>query len=345
MNAVRIFTIITAYHVLFSHKCSQKLFETIPSRLGRVRDMVLGFIVRHSPLLLQRLVIQLCPPSWLVSLSKYTGTYDGYCITPCVLSLSSDIVVQYGIGITSSRAAMQEYAYKRVDQAVVRIPKVYRFFMYRSANRSCSYGYLFMEYMKGKTVLELDEATENNEASTALTKQISGIAVHLLSIKAPDGTPPGPVNGAPPDGYLWGDDGSDTAFASAADWNTWLNRRLKIINKSIDISPYYPLVICHGDFVRRNIIVLDDNKDSKTNRNYSYEGRQLALVDWGFAALLPRMCEFASMFSYNDEGGYQYTLNLLLATKDEIGGLTQEEEECFKLLVSARAMCLRYTRL
>ncbi|KAI1909951.1 hypothetical protein LOZ65_006453 [Ophidiomyces ophidiicola] len=256
-----------------------------------------------------------------------------------VLSLSSNIAVQCGFGISNGRASTQDYAYRHVDPAVVRIPKVYRFFEDWTTGRTIPDGYLFMENMPGKTICELDEGSDN-AVSRALTKRISNIALRLLSIKAPDGTPPGPADGSPPHGYLWGDDGSDTAFASAAEWNLWLNKRLKILNLSIDIIPCYPLVLCHGDLVRRNIIVLDDRE----NKNKDYEQRQLALVDWGHSALLPRVCELVAMSCYHDRGGYQYTNELLKITKEAIG-LTEAEQKCYRLLISARAMTFRYKNL
>lgn len=39
---------------------------------------------------------------------------------------------------------------------------------------------------------------------------------------------------------------------SVDDLNHWLNKRLKIINKAIDLHPY-PFVLCHLGLTRRNI--------------------------------------------------------------------------------------------
>lgn len=201
-----------------------------------------------------------------------------------------------------------------------------------------------MEYLPGKTVEELDAATEDNAVSKALTKRIANIVTHLQGITAEDGVPPGPVGGGMPFGYLWGDEGADTVFHSASEMNSWLNKRLKIVDKSIDLSPCYPLVLCHGDLVRRNIIVIDDESDEEANKANDYKGRHLGLVDWGHAALLPRVYEIASMSCYMDKGA-GYMQELLQATKEAIGGLSEEEEECRKLLMIARALSLRYTRL
>ncbi|PGG99567.1 hypothetical protein AJ80_09335 [Polytolypa hystricis UAMH7299] len=308
-------------------------------------DTILSFILRHSHPLVQRWIVRFCPQTWLISVCRRARTQADLHVAPCVLRLSSQIAVHYGWGVWPSRAAMQDYAYHHVDPAIVRVPQVYRFFMDYTTGYSLPDGYLFMEYMPGKTVDKLDAATENNAVSKALTKRIADIVVHLHGIKVEDGVPPGPLGGGMPFGYLWGEEGTKTVFHSVSEMNSWLNKRLKLIDKSIDLSPCYPLVLCHGDLVRRNIIVIDDDRDEKATKAEDYKGRQLALVDWGHAAFLPRVCDIASMSCYLDKGGYLYTQELQQVTRKAIGGLTEVEEGCYKLLMSARALSLRYTRL
>lgn len=305
-------------------------------------DTLLTFVLCCSSPFIQRLIVRFCPQKWLVCVCRRAESQKERYVAPCVLRLSSHIVVQSGIGVSPSRGAMQEYARKHVDPKFVRIPRVHRFLTDFSRGLSLPEGYLFMDYIPGKTLAELDAATVNNAVSKALTKRIARIAVHLQETKAEGEVPPGPVDGGMPFGYLWGEEGTKEVFHSASDMNSWFNKRLKLINKFIDLRPCYPLVLCHGDLVRRNIIVVDSDKDDTTE---GYENSQLALVDWGHAALLPRVCEIASMSCYMDRGGHSYTRELQQATIEAIGGLTVAEEECRKLLMSARGLSLRYKRL
>ena len=65
---------------------------------------------------------------------------------------------------------------------------------------------------------------------------------------------PGPVGigGMPLDRYLFGDDGTKVAMSSVDYLDYWLNKRLRIIKKEIDLHPY-PFTLRHLDFSRRNI--------------------------------------------------------------------------------------------
>ena len=74
---------------------------------------------------------------------------------------------------------MQHYAYMNVDPVIVRVPQVYRFFTNYSSGYSLPDGYLFMEYIPGKTVEELDAATGNNAVSKALTRRIANVVLYF----------------------------------------------------------------------------------------------------------------------------------------------------------------------
>ncbi|PGG99839.1 hypothetical protein AJ79_08391 [Helicocarpus griseus UAMH5409] len=305
-------------------------------------DTILDFLLQHSHPLIQRWLVRFCPQTWLIRVCRRAEVQNHLALG--VLRHAPHIAVQCGCGVLPSRAAMQEYTYQRVNPAVVRVPRVYQFFLDYSTGYSLPDRYLFMKLMHGKTLESLDAATENNAMSKALTKRIANIAAHLQGIKAKDDEAPGPLGGGMPFGYLWGEYGTETVFHSVSDMNSWLNARLKLINKSIDLSPCYPLVLCHGDFVRRNIILMDDNGE-KDHEVENMDSKPIALVDWGHAALLPRVCDIASMSCYIDRGGYEYTKELEQATREAIGGLSEVEKECCKLLMSARALSLRYSRL
>ncbi|PGH03988.1 hypothetical protein AJ79_07221 [Helicocarpus griseus UAMH5409] len=285
-------------------------------------DVILSFILKYTHPLTQRSIVQICPQTWLISICQRAQTQKDFYITQGVLRLSTHLGVQRGCGIRPSRPAMQDYAYKRLDPAVVRVPRVYRFFIDHLTERPLPDGYLFMDYIPGKTLEKLDAtATENNCASKALMERIANIVVHLQGIKAEAvSTSPGPVDGGMPHGYLWGDYGAKRVFHSVSDMNSWLNERLEVIGRSIDLSPCYPLVLCHGDLVRRNIIVMeDDDGDEEGKGAGGFDGRRIALVDWGHAALLPRVFEIAAMSCYNDRTNYAYARELEEVTREAIG--------------------------
>lgn len=119
--------------------------------------------------------------------------------------------------------------------------------------------------------------------------------------------------------YLWGD-------FSVDDMDAWLNKRLEVRNKSIDLSPY-PLVLCHGDLCRRNLILEGD-------------GHSIALVDWGYAGLYPRFFEIASI-SWLMPCDRPYEKPLLEALEKAIE-LIDEERRLIESLQIARASNLRY---
>ncbi|KAK2873961.1 hypothetical protein FQN49_001964 [Arthroderma sp. PD_2] len=333
----------------YMKKCKERIMKdkASPTWFARVRDAALGFFLYHAHPWIQRFIIRFCPRSLLISLGRrLREREDGLSrIAPRIHRLSPYIILISGWGVTRSRAANQHYAYHHVNPAIVRIPQVYRFFEDQSTRRP--EGYLFMEYLPGKTIAELDAATEGNTVSKALTQRVSDIQVHLMSIKVENGTAPGPVGGGSPKGYIWGDFGGNASFSSVEDLNHYLNKRLKHINKSIDVGPCYPLVLCHGDVVRRNIIVLDDNNGNAAYTPTDVTERELGLVDWGHSGLYPRIFEFVAMESVNEghyddpHRGYQFAEDLKKATYDKVKP-TAVEMECYQDLLYIRSLNLRY---
>lgn len=153
------------------------------------------------------------------------------------------------------------------------ISQVYRFIEAKGSSARTK-EYLFMEYVPGQNLADVDLETRKD-----ILPRIAKIAVHLGQIQAGHQRAPGSVGGGEPRGYLWGDDGADTVYNSASDLNTYMNKRLKLRNDSIDLAPH-PLVLCHLDLCRRNFILKDD-------------GVSLCLVNWGSAGFYPRFFEVA----------------------------------------------------
>lgn len=134
---------------------------------------------------------------------------------------------------------------------------------------------------------------------------------------------PGPVGGGMLQGYLWGDNGTRESFRSVEDMNCWLNKRLKLVNKAVNLHPY-PLVLCHLDLCRRNIKIMEDNV--------------IYLLDWGHAGFFPQLFETAALSCVNDDPRYRNDLQALKKAKE----LRDADQECVNLLLKARAASLRH---
>jgi serine/threonine protein kinase len=259
---------------------------------------------------------------WLIEscrrAEKENGLIGGYKGGDRVVKLSDGIVAKFGHGVTASEAETQKFAHQNANPSIVHVPQVYRFFQRNHPPWHCPKGYLFMEYVPGQLLRELD-LIENND----IIPRVAKIVAHLGQIQ--DSQVPGPIGQGQPQGYLWGDDGARTTFSSVADMDAWLNKRLSLRNMSIDLASH-PLVLCHMDLCRRNMILEKNN--------------MICLLDWGFAGLYPRFFETASLSCLNpyDE---PYQKPLLQATVTLLG-LTVEEKRLMGLLQIARAASLRY---
>jgi Ser/Thr protein kinase RdoA (MazF antagonist) len=236
-----------------------------------------------------------------------------------VVKLSHDIAAKFGHGVTASEAETQKFAHRNANPSIVHVPQVYRFFSRPDPQWDNGKGYMFMEYVPGQLLKELD-LKEN----TDIIPRVAKIVAHLGQIQGSQ--VPGPIGGGEPDGYLWGEHRANTTFTCVADMEAWLNKRLSVRNLSIDLRSH-PLVLCHMDLCRRNMILEKNN--------------MICLVDWGFAGLYPRFFELASLSCINpyDE---PYEKPLLQAIETLLG-LTAEEKRLMRLLQIARAAALRYT--
>lgn len=235
-----------------------------------------------------------------------------------VVKLSDDVAAKFGYGVFASEAKTQEFAHQHAEPSIVHVPRVYRFFRRTDPSWSNPKGFLFMECVPGQKLHTVDL-----EKHTDIIPRLAKIVAHLGQIQG--GLVPGPIGGGQPEGYLWGDDGARTTFTSVADLEAWLNKRLAVRDKSIDLDSH-PLVLCHMDLCRRNMILEKDNT--------------ICLVDWGFSGLYPRFFEVTSLsfFNFYDE---PYEKPLIQATSDLLG-LTAEEKDSIALLKIARAAALRY---
>ena len=268
--------------------------------------------------------IQTASEEWLLELcdkvEEENGRTGGHQYGDRVAKLSDEIAVKYGHGVKDSEARTQEFAHRSVNPGIVHVPRVHRFFLRKDPSWHCPRGYLFMEYVPGKLLQDLDLNIKGD-----IVPRVAKIIKHLGQIQ--DSQPvPGPIGGGEPEGYFFGDDGARRSFGSVADFEAWLNIRLALRNKSIDLSSQ-PLVLCHMDLCRRNMI-LEEN-DS------------ICLLDWGCAGMYPRYFEIATL-SWLNPYDESYEKPLLQATTALLG-LTAKEKDSIALLEIARAANLIYT--
>ncbi|OCL01530.1 hypothetical protein AOQ84DRAFT_393597 [Glonium stellatum] len=251
-------------------------------------------------------------------MKSQNGVLDGPIGGGSVVQLSDNMVVKYGLGVTAQEAATQDFAYQHANHSIVRIPRVYRFFVDKSTG--LPYGYLFMEYLRGWGLDHLDL-----NIHTDIIPRVASIISHLGSISSNSQASPGPVGGGKPQGYLWSDYGTCTIFRSIEDMNTWLNKRLALHGKSIDLTSQR-LVFCHLDLCRRNMIMLRD--------------RSIGLIDFGHAGFFPRFFEIVSL-EYLNPYDPNYTGPLRAAATQQLH-LNEEEKGLIELMHQVVSVNLRF---
>jgi thiamine kinase-like enzyme len=108
--------------------------------------------------------------------------------------------------------------------------------------------------------------------------------------------------------------------------NAYMDRRLEYRNDTIDLS-LNPLVFCHGDICRRNIILED--------------GGSICLVDWGYAGFYPRFFELLALSFVTP-----YDAAFVKPLKEEVTrtmDLTEAEQRDMKLVSFIRGANLRWS--
>ncbi|KAH8674407.1 kinase-like domain-containing protein [Tricladium varicosporioides] len=181
------------------------------------------------------------------------------CYDNCVVKLSDEAVVKFGIGVKEEEAKSLKRAYELVDHNIIRVPFVYRFFMKEQQ------GYIIMEYMQGRVLKSIEDPV--------LMKRIADILAYLTSIR---GSTPGALGGGVSCGILWSEHSEEPFLHTVKDMENWFNMRLKKQDPKL-IFGTSELVLCHLDIAPRNILLLQDNS--------------LCLLDWASAGFYPRVFE------------------------------------------------------
>ncbi|CAN9241599.1 unnamed protein product [Alternaria alternata] len=179
-----------------------------------------------------------------------------------VIKISDDTVVKCGFGVTQEEARNQLRAYDLIDQTIVRVPRVHRFF------EKDGTGYIIMEYVDGKPL----NPTEDLRACDGIARALA----HFSQIRSDK---PGPLGGGLAYGLLW-TEGDWISPTTSSDIENYFNTRQLLRHQKLEIKSQN-FSLCHLDIAPRNILKL---------RNGS-----LCLLDWASAGFYPRFFEICTL--------------------------------------------------
>ncbi|QDS73729.1 hypothetical protein FKW77_004370 [Venturia effusa] len=177
-----------------------------------------------------------------------------------VVQISTVAVIKFGIGVTKEEFANQYIAYQQLDPTIVRVPRAYRYI------QRDSIGFIVMEFIQGRQINVDDIATY----ATKLNSILAHFSEHRSQV-------PGPFNGGQCRGIIW-PDSEEIIFSKRQDLEIWLNTRLRLgrVDETINLGDF-DLIMCHMDFVGRNILALADGS--------------LCVLDWAHAGYYPHFFE------------------------------------------------------
>jgi serine/threonine protein kinase len=246
---------------------------------------------------------------------RNTGIVGGLESGNIVVQLSDLAVVKYGLGVTLQEAQAQVFAHENLDQRIVRVPQVYRFFNVIDREH-WSVGYLVMEFIKGHSLREVDW-----QISPTLIRQVCASSQHINAVR---GSIIGPVGGGQAHGPLWSEYGSGKHFESIYELQEWLNERLTICQESIDLS-MLKLCLCHLDLAPRNMVVTANG--------------EICILDWATAGFYPRLFEIWSLQNLSYTSGDPFFKALL----QTVGETSPEDQAVIDKLHLVYGVNQRYT--
>jgi Phosphotransferase enzyme family len=218
-----------------------------------------------------------------------------------VVQISPDLVVKFGHYIRRGEFLNQKVALELLDPSIVRVPVPHRFI------QDGSTGYLVMDFAKG----EIPSAKQ----ALAMAPQLGRILSHLHEVQ---GEMLGSLGGDAVQGVLWSSE--DLVFPDRKSLEDWLTIRLRRPECRISFEDQ-PLVMCHMDFVPRNMVVEDGT---------------VTLLDWSMSGYFPRLFDYITCkFSPRDTWFFE-ALEPCLET------LTYQEKNTAKDVVHALQNCWIY---
>jgi hypothetical protein len=218
-----------------------------------------------------------------------------------VVQISPDIVVKFGRFVKRGEFLNQKIAFKRLDPSIVRVPAPHRFI------QDGSTGYLVMDFAKGEV--------PSTKQALAIAPQLGRILSHMHEMQ---GEMPGSLGGDAVQGVLWPSE--DLIFKDLRNLENWLTVRLRRPEHSIKFEDQQ-LVMCHLDFVPRNMLVYDGT---------------VTLLDWSSSGYFPRIFDYITYnFSPLDTGFF-------ICLQPHLETLTYREEQTAKDVVQALENCQIY---
>jgi len=223
-----------------------------------------------------------------------------------IVIISEDAVVKYG-RVYAEEASNLRTAYDLLDQNIVRVPRVFRFFQNHSSTGEDPTGYLVMERIHGEILTALDDAQLD---------RVLRILDHFSTVQRQT---PGPlVHGGVSHGLLWeagGEEKQDwtrtgtTVFDTVQDMENSLNDRIADDVYKLNLTGL-PMSLCHLDLGLRNMVWGADGS--------------ICLLDWATAGFYPRFFEIFLLTLMQLEHKHKSSFETKLL--DRIGKLTPEEE-------------------
>ena len=135
-----------------------------------------------------------------------------------IIRISDHQVVKCGLDVIREEFENQRIAYELVDSRIARIPRVYDFL-----SDEQGYGYIVIEFMKGKVIDPLDDASA--------IQRVANVLSHLVTLRYHI---PRSLYGGACRGILFPET-EDLVFDSLGRMEEWFNSRLFAHNPSLDL--------------------------------------------------------------------------------------------------------------
>jgi len=219
--------------------------------------------------------------------------------------------VKFDVDVSSmvSESEMQTYVYHHLPpQENCCIPKVHRVYQLPDKTNGdfsgarledAPWGLIVMDYVKGTRLHDITMAKQDPCFQEILASRIAKILVALSTVKAPQGSKPGPMGGQTMSCLVWGryEFEAPGSFDTLGDLQGYINEQIKESRDParVDFSNE-PLVLCYGDFNEGNFI-LEDAKDPHST---------LTIIDFGSTNWLPRSFFLWEVISRSYQGGPFY---------------------------------------
>lgn len=253
-------------------------------------------------------------------------TVAGGCVSG-TMRVATDVFLKRSLDSAYHEYQNQLYVWELCDARLLRVAKPLRWFEHVDS-KGLVWSYFLMEYLSGTTIetyIHTDSHQTQRETGELVSKIFDALR-HLHTVSCDKCTRPGPVSGAKPCGFPWGDYGLPCTMHRPQDLEALLYRILEIGGKQeVPNLVLGRLQLVHGDLAARNIMILDNGS--------------IAIVDWVTLSYYPPVFEIASLFNARnltpsvEEGK-------LLTRLVEMMEVSEDDESVY-WVSQVQAICLR----